>query len=506
MATSATERQARDPSPPPGLRAESFRQIARGGFGDGHNSYAHSMAWFRGKLYVGTTRSNMCMLRLQSAYKDAPLLVWPVDCPVSLDELYKIDRRAQIWCHDPDTGTWDMVFRAPIVEGIDGGKVPREIGYRAMVVFQSPADSEPALYVSAWAPGRAPGGLILRSQDGAEFRPVTEYGILERPVSATRSLTVLRDRIYFSPTAQRGSDGSQQNTAGLPLVFESHDPGGGKWLPVNEPGFGDAGNLGIFTLTAHNDRLYAGTFNLAGYQVWASDCRGNPPYSWRKLLDAGAERGPLNQAVAAMRGFRDAIYVGSGIQGGGMDRVNGIGPAAAEIVRVNDDNSWDIVVGDPRDTTCGPKEPISGMRSGFGSLFCGYMWSLGEHDGWLYAGTYDWSVDMRWAKLEASPPSVRRLVELIGAEKIVSNQGGFDLWRSFDGENWLPVTRQGFGNPYNWGARNLLSTQHGLFVGTANAFGPRVAVRDGDGWRYEDNPDGGLEVWQGSMIPAKAAP
>ena len=61
-----------------------------------------------------------------------------------------------------------------------------------------------------------------------------------------------------------------------------------------------------------------------------------------------------------------------------------------------------------------------------------------------------------------------------------------------------PVTRRGFGNAYNLGIRNLVSTPQGLFVGTANLFGPRVAVRaEGGGWQYEDNPLGGLEVWLG---------
>ena len=37
---------------PPGTQA-----ISRGGFGDHHNGYAWSMAWFKGRLYVGTART-----------------------------------------------------------------------------------------------------------------------------------------------------------------------------------------------------------------------------------------------------------------------------------------------------------------------------------------------------------------------------------------------------------------------------------------------------------------
>ena len=75
--------------------------------------------------------------------------------------------------------------------------------------------------------------------------------------------------------------------------------------------------------------------------------------------------------------------------------------------------------------------------------------------------------------------------------------GGFDLWRSRDGVQWLPVTRSGFRNPYNWGVRSMVSTPHGLFVGTANPFGPEVSVgKPGDGV-YRANPRGGTEIWHG---------
>lgn len=482
------------PAPPRGLSRPSFTRIAHGGLGDGHNSYAHSMAWFRGKIYLGTTRSNMVMLRLQSAFADLPLQIWPVESPTTMDGLYELDRRAQIWCYDPATRHWEMVFRSPMIAGQDGVLVPREIGYRSMALFQAPGEAEPALYISTWAPGRAPGGLILRSTDGHSFEPITRHGVIDPPFSTTRSLTAFKGRLHFAPTARRGSDGSQQNTAGLPLIFASDRPDSDTWTAVNEPGFGDAGNLGIFSLAVANDQLYAGTLNLAGLQIWATDGEGPLPYRWRQIVSAGAGRGPLNQAVAAMVAFRGALFVGTGIQGGGNDRVNKIGPAAAEIIRINADDSWDVIVGDRDDEG---REPLSGLKAGFGHFFNGYIWSLAEHDGWLYCGTYDWSVTLRWSRFDAAPEQVRRLLALVGPEKIIAAEGGADMWRSADGENWLPVCRRGFGNPYNWGIRNLVSTPHGLFTGTANVFGPRVAVRDGDAWVYRDNPDGGLEVWLG---------
>lgn len=146
---------------------------------------------------------------------------------------------------------------------------------------------------------------------------------------------------------------------------------------------------------------------------------------------------------------------------------------AAEILRINPDDSYDVIVGDRDDEG---RAPLSGLKAGFGNFFNGYMWSMGVHDGWLYCGTYDWSVTLRWAIYDKAPRMVRDLLDLVGTQSIVDNEGGADLWRTADGENWMPVTRQGFDNAYNWGVRNLVTTPAGLFVGTANVFGPRVAV------------------------------
>src|SRR5688572_12722358 len=45
----------------PPLRRADFAEVAPQGFGDRQNSWAWSMAWFQGKLYVGTQRSFQCV-------------------------------------------------------------------------------------------------------------------------------------------------------------------------------------------------------------------------------------------------------------------------------------------------------------------------------------------------------------------------------------------------------------------------------------------------------------
>lgn len=485
-----------EPTPNPGLRFGDFNQICENGFGDGHNSYAHSMIWFKDHLYVGTTRSNFCMLKLSMQMLSVDLdklAIWPVDCPATLDELYQLDRRAQIWRYSPLKQHWQRVFRAPMIQGADDQEIARDIGYRAVAVFQGESDPEPALYYSTWSPGRGPGPLIMRSLDGENFTVVSEPGIIGLPITTTRLLVPFKERLFTSPTAAKGG---KMNTSGVPVIYESRDPAKGKWQAVSLPGFGEAENQGTFSLCPFQDWLYAGTVNCQGYQIWRTDCAGDPPYRWEKVIERGAYRGPLNQIAVCMRPFKGALYVGSGIQNGGHDLVNKIGPGASELIRIFPDGDWDLIVGSSRDTPVGRKTPLSGLYPGFGNLFNGYFWAMGVHDDWLYVGTYDASGFLPWTIMDKLRDRAHRLFSGIGVEKLLRNRG-FELWRSYDGENWLPVNKQGFNNPYNVGIRNLISTPHGLFVGTANPYGPRVAINQGDNWVYTDNPRGGLEIWQG---------
>lgn len=53
---------------------------------------------------------------------------------------------------------------------------------------------------------------------------------------------------------------------------------------------------------------------------------------------------------------------------------------------------------------------------------------------------------------------------------ISQSEKGFDLLISSDGVNFEVVTRDGFGDPYNHGAKGLLATDSGFYVGTSNPF------------------------------------
>lgn len=472
------------PGIPRGLSETDFELIAYGGFGDGLNSYAHSMAWFNGHLYVGTTRGNFPLMKARMPIGLDP---WPVECPA---DPFQLDLRAEIWRYDPETDAWERVYKAPIIQGSHGRPIPRDLGYRSMRVFQAENDEPPALYICTWSPAKGPGPLLLRTLDGKNFVSTCEPGLMGLPVTTIRSLTEFKGRLYTTPA---GSRGGNPNVSAHSVIYESEDPAAGKWRPVSDYGFGDIGNKTVFELAVFAGHLYAGTFNLEGYQIWRTEANGEPPYKWEKVIERGAYRGPFNQLSLSMCPFKGALYVGSGVQGGGIDRKNKIGPAAPELIRIHPDGSWDLIVGDERDTPDGLKRSLSGYLPGFENYFNGYFWRLCEHDGWLYLSTLDWSWALGYAKQTNWPEAFARIINRLGGRFILENKSGFDLYRSYDGENWMPVTTNGMGNPYNMGLRTMASTPYGFFLGTANPFGPKVLPFYED--RFVTNPRGGCEIF-----------
>lgn len=474
----------------PGLHKRDFRRVAEGGFGDGLNAYAHSMAWFDGHLYVGTTRGNFPFMK---ARLPIGMDIWPVECPA---DPYSLDMHAEIWRYHPPSDSWKRVFKAPTIIGSHGKPIPRELGLRGMLVYEGrPGHPEdrPALYVSTWSPARGPGPLLLRSEDGLRFEPTCEPGLVGLPVTTIRTAVCFKGRMFTTPA---GSRGGNPNISAHSVVYESEDPAHGGWEPVCDFGFGDPGNKTIFEICGFGDHLYVGTFNLEGFQVWRSTVDGPKPYHWERVIEKGAYRGRLNQCVLSMTPFKGALYIGSGIQGGGIDRGNKVGPAPPELIRLWPDRSWDLLVGDSRDVPGGYKRALSGYLPGFDNFFSGYFWRMCEHEGWLYLGTFEWSSILGYANRTSWPEAFVNVVNHLGPQALLDNHSGFDLYRSFDGENWVPVTTNGFDNPYNMGLRTLASTPYGLFAGTANPFGPRIMPLHGD--RYVPNPRGGCEVFLGT--------
>ena len=442
----------------PRLGRLKFVQAAPPGFGDRHNSWAWSMLWWKGKLYVGTNRAWHCAERagIHAAF---PLFVkYPSNDPDAdcAPDPCDLPLQAEIWRWTPETDEWERVYQSPRdvpIPGHPGKFVAREVGFRDMAVFVEP-DGVEAMYVSGvnakFIFHPVPPPRLMRTTDGLTFEPVpqtpgTFLGDLDQ--CAFRTLAVYKERLFVSVGSIQG-DG---------ILLESSHPAGGNnhFRQVSPPG------MRMFEMLPFNGYLYVGVRDVKrGYAVLKTDATGDPPYAFTPVVTAGAFLLQPSRGVISMQVYKGRLYVGT-------DR------PATEVIRINPDDTWDLVIGTPRETPDGWQYPLSGLDAGFNSWLTGHIWRMAVYEGRLYIGTYNMSTHLR---------------EVPGVEPVLEPNYGFDLYETADGWHYAPVTLTGFNDKFNLGARSFANTPHGLFLGTAN------------NWR-------GLQIWRGApeTVPDQAA-
>jgi len=440
------------------LLPPDFVIAAPQGFGDRNNSQPWAMLWWKDKLYVGTGRATSCVQQAALVFHRPDLGKYPpkeedVECtPLPQD----LPLQAEIWRWTPATGQWDLVYRSPAdvpIPGFPGKLIARDIGFRGMSVFQEPGGGE-ALYVSGVS-GRGfnqdglPPPRLLRSTDGETFEtvpqdPGTYLGDI--PFDGFRGQLTYKGKFYVLASVGQLGHG---------VILESADPAAGNdsFRQITPAG------KTYFELEVFNNFLYLGTGvqpvnDKIPFSVLKTNATGNPPYALTPVITDGAYRNSLpSYAVISMQVFKNRLYVGT----------------ERELLRINPDDTWELVVGTPRRTPNGKIEPVSGLDYGFDSYFNIHMWRMVVHDGVLYVGTQDQST--KWRK------------NIFG--RLLQARMGFDLFSTADGVHFTEVTRNAFSgyfdhitkqvvldpdNILNNGVRNFASTPHGLFLGSANHY------------------------------------
>ena len=212
--------------------------LAQNGFGEHENSYAWSMGWFHGKLYVGTGRDVLCVedettqffVPIEQKYTIDPEL--NVRCPANP---YDLNLRAEIWQYTPHAHKWAIVYHAPTEQNPFDPKVKvaTDIAYRSMVDYKAPGAKEAIYAAGVTADEYLPSLLtshpprIMRSYDGVHWqalhlpRVVVHYpGGDQRPMGF-RQLLVWRHHLYVTATPDLTGNGSLFEIT-RPL---SNDPG-----------------------------------------------------------------------------------------------------------------------------------------------------------------------------------------------------------------------------------------------------------------------------------------
>jgi len=495
------------------LTAEDFEQVAARGFGDRNNGWAQSMVWWHDHLYVGTARQSTCT-SLFAIWQFVSLLInprfadtwfpYPLDDPDLACEPDGADLslQAEIWRWEPVGDTWHRVFQSPLeldnpgpgepVPPRTGKKLPYEIGIRGMAPHTEPGGTE-ALYAFGvnstimWDRSKLPPPRILRSTDGLNFEPIPQT-----PGTFLGDLPFNPDHSSFrSPVSYRGKLFVLNGPVfGQGSLIGSADPAKGDdaWFLASPPGR-------LFYETAvFNGWLYLGAFDpIAGYAVVKTRARGTPPYRFITVVPRGAYlRVRPSRSVVSMHEYQGRLYVGTATQ--------------TEIIRINPDDTWDLVIGPPRAV---PKRgggsewkyPISGLDAGFGHTLNDHAWQMDHVDQNLYIGTYNASIGSKRDPVHAP---------------LLQHNMGAHLYRTEDGWYHSAVTTNGFANPsdpfggpFDYGIRTMAVTPHGAFFGTANDFyglavfraNPGSSTRPAPPQRVEIEPTGSgsaLLSWESS--------
>jgi hypothetical protein len=206
----------------------------------------------------------------------------------------------------------------------------------------------------------------------SELIEVKEEGTLMR--SANPSLTpglppigeleFLEGRVFAIPAAPEIA----VTTGGKSVarIFVAGSRGLGDWVDAAPPGFGDSENVFASAIAAFSGRIYVAVANpWSGFQLWHTEGSGSPPFSWTPVLKEGAYRFTLNATATALVPDGDQLYIATSAT---ASKLVDAGIRAPEILRIDKDGNWDVVVGTARFTPAGLKRPVSGYAAGFGAV------------------------------------------------------------------------------------------------------------------------------------------
>ena len=300
--------------------------------------------------------------------------------------------RAEIWrlrC-----GVWKRVWQAPLIAsylvGAPRGSAAAILGFRGMAVMTDKYGVK-ALYAAAGGFSFAlQQPLLMRSTDGVTWTPCYAPPEMGRE---SRAIFAHHGKLYL------GVGPAEIRSTVKAGAWASDDPADPmSWSKVIDFPSLDPTNNNVLSFATLDDRLYAGTSNATGFQVWRSkvcDPMGNA--DWTKVVTGGAGS-TANEWAGTMKVFNGAVYVGSmhvpGISG--STELKGF-----DLIRIWPSGSWQLVIGTPRmaETPAGVRmmSPISGKPSGMGNPLNLYCWSLAVHGGRLYMGTFDLTSMLKFA-------------------------------------------------------------------------------------------------------------
>ncbi|HNS32828.1 MAG TPA: hypothetical protein PKN36_07640 [bacterium] len=496
--------------------------------GDRENSYAWCMDFFpqddADYLYVGSNRNLMYVFLFGAGMPDAQ-----IQALFQGDIASPSDLRARIYRYKLDgSADWEEIYVSPGEPG-----APRDLGYRGSILYSGETGTDTSLYMVSTTLPFNPSTRMLKFP--ADFQPgdnPSEVLRLLDPLGQAYSLRAIathEDRLYVSSQENNiyFSGNPLQQPAGLLTSTEGWD------IAATDADFGNAWQnwrYFVWQMESYNGYLYAFLGNIepdplktnAGFLVFKGKYQPESPFAnthgwvWQEIVGNNgiypAGLGKQSNGAVTVKIFREHVYVGTMTDTlgplfteGPSGIISGIG--AGQVYRFDINDRWELVIGDTNEFF---PQRLGNYGAGFfnrspAQLFLPapyntanfslnqYIWWMDVYKGKLYCTTFDLRCFLKYINDETlqafgmnDPEERQDILDLIGQlGRVNDNPPGFDMYVTSDGLNWSPVTRDGFGDEYNYGGRTIKSTGAGLFVGTANPFwGCQV-------WRLDDVSGGG---------------
>ncbi|PKQ28788.1 MAG: hypothetical protein CVT63_01035 [Candidatus Anoxymicrobium japonicum] len=214
---------------------------------------------------------------------------------------------------------------------------------------------------------------------------------------------------------------------------------GSTWTEMSNPGFGNADNKAVARMAAFNGKLYVGTGNESGCEVWRFDGPGKT--NWTRVVSGGFGK-TGNKAVGALVVFNGKLYASTINMSYSF---SGVSSAGAEIYSTGDGAAW-----------------TPEMTGGFGNTENIGVTALCEYGSKLYAGT----------------DRVRVTTEFVDFThvKVIMTSLGCELWK-MTGATWAArskIAGDGITDKRNAGISAMSAYSGKLYVGTTNGDGSLI--------------------------------
>lgn len=283
--------------------------------------------------------------------------------------------------------------------------------------------------------------LRLLSADGARVRALTDEARSEADEVAGLGLSKIEQICCFDGgLCVRGRDA--RGAASLCVLPAA---GTAQTLPLDSLALGGHRQLG--EVNAIGNALFASVADpVAGLDVfrWAFDTLSEPPV---RCLTRGAQRFALNAAVAGMMAHPKGLLMGTAALAGPRQPAGYWGP---ELLLMQADGTWDMLIGQPRFSLQGLILPASGLTAGMGEVRNAAIRAMHGDGVMTVIALQDHA---------GAPEDDRRKV----SPDLSDYSGALRLFASFDLDDWTEIPHElsrGIG-----AVTSLFVTESALFVG-----------------------------------------